>query len=170
MYLYSVNKFDCYYQISGIYRTLQNQLVNFDFSFDYKKYAKNFYRAFIDNNVDCFNEKLKPDAISGYLKIIIEKKAILQCAIPNKHGFYLAGQTWTFISDESCKYYKIPPITNKHFYFRQPFMPDVITENFVNVAKNHEDPLLFILLIAILKIITSDQQQKTILCNQKARL
>ena len=149
MYLYSVNKFDCYYQISGIYRTLQNQLVNFDFSFDYKKYAKNFYRAFIDNNVDCFNEKLKPDAISGYLKTIIEKKAILQCAIPNKHGFYLAGQTWTFISDESCKYYKIPPITNKHFYFRQPFMPDVITENFVNVAKNNEDPLLFMLLNVI---------------------
>lgn len=149
MYLYSVNKFDCYYRISGVYRTLQNQLVNFDFSFDYKKYAKNFYEAFIDNNVDCFNEKLKPNTISGYLKTIIEKKAILQGEIPKKHGFYLAGQTWTFISNESCIYYKIPPITSKHFAFRLPFMPDVITKNFVDVAKNHEDPLLFMLLNVI---------------------
>ncbi|MDD6269236.1 MAG: hypothetical protein PUA84_04185, partial [Oscillospiraceae bacterium] len=149
MYLYSVNKYDCYYWISGVYRTLQNQCVNFEFAFDYKKYAKNFYKAFIDNNVDCFNEKLKPNTISGYLKTIIEKKAVLQCEIPKNHGFYLAGQVWTFISNESCIPYKIPQITNKHFAFRLPFMPNVITENFVNVAKNHEDPYLFMLLNVI---------------------
>lgn len=149
MYLYSVNKFDCYYWVWGVYRTLQNQCINFVFSFDYKKYAKNFYKAFIDNNVDCFNEKLRPNIISGYLKTLIEKKAILQGQIPKKHGFYLARQRWTFISNESCISYNIPSITNKHFAFRMPFMHDVITKNFVNVAKSHEDPLLFMLLNVI---------------------
>ena len=36
--------------------------------------------------------------------------------------------------------------------------------------KEHVQQMIISLFIAILKIITSDQQQKTILCNQKARL
>ncbi len=145
MYISNVVRYDEYYQLSGVYRTLQNQIINFEFSFDTDKYRDNFRRAFIDNKVDCFNDKIKQTDISRYLKILLERKA-LQGVSPDKPGFFAYNNILYFASVEFCESYHLPQKVKKHFKLFPTFMPDIITENFVDSVKRHEDKLLYMLL------------------------
>lgn len=145
MYISEVVRFEEHYHVSGIYRTLQNQIINFDFIFDINKYRDNFRQAFIDNKVDCFNDKLNAKDISRYLKILLERKSI-QGVSPDKPGFFACDNLLYFASVELCEYYHLPKKINKHFKLYPTFMPDIITENFVDSVKRHEDNLLYMLL------------------------
>lgn len=146
MYISNVIRFDEYYQLSGFYRTLQNQIINFEFSLNTDKYRNNFRQAFIDNKVDCFNDKLNAKDISRYLKILIEKKEIKGTFSANKTGFFTNNDMIYFASVEFCEYYHLPKKINKHFKFYPTFMPDIISENFVDTVRRHEDKLLYMLL------------------------
>lgn len=145
MYISNVVRYDEYYQLSGFYRTLQNQIINFEFSFDTDKYRDNFRRAFIDNKVDCFNDKIKQTDISRYLKILLERKA-LQGVSPDKLGFFAYNNILYFACVEFCESYHLPQKVKKHFKLFPTFMPDIIKENFVDSVKRHEDKLLYMLL------------------------
>lgn len=145
MYISEVVRFEEHYHVSGFYRTLQNQIINFDFIFDINKYRENFRQAFIDNKVDCFNDKLNAKDISRYLKILLERKSI-QGVSPDKPGFFACDNLLYFASVEFCEYYLLPKKINKHFKSYPTFMPDIITENFVDSVKRHEDKLLYMLL------------------------
>ncbi len=146
MYISNVIRYDEYYQLSGFYRTLQNQIINFEFSLNTDKYRNNFRQAFIDNKVDCFNDKLNAKDISRYLKILIEKKEIKGTFSANKTGFFTNNDMIYFASVEFCEYYHLPKKINKHFKFYPTFMPDIISENFVDTVRRHEDKLLYMLL------------------------
>ncbi|MCM1362866.1 MAG: hypothetical protein NC235_13350 [Clostridiales bacterium] len=146
MYIREVVRFEEHYHVSGFYRTLQNQIINFDFIFDINKYRENFRQAFIDNKVDCFNDKLNAKDISRYLKILIEKKEIKGTFSANKTGFFTNNDMIYFASVEFCEYYHLPKKINKHFKFYPTFMPDIISENFVDTVRRHEDKLLYMLL------------------------
>lgn len=146
MYISNVVRYDEYYQLSGFYRTLQNQIINFEFSFDTDKYRDNFRRAFIDNKVDCFNDKIKQTDISRYLKILLERKAINGGFSANKTGFFYNNNVLYFASAGFCERYHLPKRINKHFKSYSTFMPDIISENFIDMARRHEDKLLYMLL------------------------
>lgn len=145
MYISGAIRFEDYYHVSGFYRTLQGQNINFSFSFNIDKYRDNFRQAFIDNKVDCFNDKLRTSDISRYLKMLIEKKTVKGIS-PDKTGFFVHNNIIYFASAELCELYNLPKKINKHFKLVPPFALDIISENFVNSINNHEDKLLFMLL------------------------
>ena len=102
MFLGEVKKFERYYLITGQFRTIQKQIIPFQITIDYQKYQNNFYQAFIENNIDCFNNKFNPKEISKYLKIILDKKSIQMPPCPQTHGFHFYQNMWHFISYETC--------------------------------------------------------------------